>query len=251
MPPICFHLGIAEEAIERLRHPIINSQKGSYFLGSTTPDIRFFISATREETHFLALDAEEGESGVRYLFEAYPELRNGTRLNDISKAFVLGYLSHLVTDEAWIYRIYRPFFGKTSPLAQNPVANLFDRLLQFELDRRERINSRSISLIRQEIVTTKFMEIDVGFLEASDLNRWQEFVFVTTTRKPNWEDFRIFAEKYLIWMRQVPDSSINDFFSSFDQRLEEVFQMVPEDEIQAFREQAIADSVRVAEEYLL
>ncbi len=250
MPPICFHLGIAEETIARLRHPVIDQNRGRYFFGSTTPDIRFFISAEREETHFLSLDADEGESGVSHIFDSYPELRNDANLNAATKSFVLGYLSHLVTDEAWIYRIYRPFFGKSSSLAGDPTANLMDRLLQYDLDRKERLNSSNISAIRQEIVDSESADVDIGFIDISALKKWREFVFVSTTRKANWEDFRVFAEKYMIWMRQVSEDRIEDFFNSFDERLEQVLELVPEEEILAFREKAIADSVRVAREYL-
>lgn len=250
MPPICLHLGIAEETIARLHHPVIDQNRGSYFFGSTTPDIRFFISADREETHFLPLDANEGESGVSHIFEIYPELKCDANLNTATKSFILGYLSHLVTDEAWIYKIYRPYFGKHSSLAGDPRANLLDRLLQFELDRQERLNSGSISTIRQEIVDSESENVDIGFIDVSSLKKWREFVFVSTIRKANWEDFRIFAEKYMIWMRQVSEDGIEDFFNSFDERLEQVLELVPEEEIRAFREKAIADSVRVAREYL-
>lgn len=249
MPPICYHLGIGEEVISRLRHPILEQDRGSFFLGCTAPDIRFFIGATREETHFLSLDSEEGSSGVGLMFEAYPELREEASLSPATKSFVAGYVSHLVTDEAWIYRIYRPFFGKYSTLAGDPMANLFDRLLQFELDRRERLNSTGISTIRKELVYPA-SGVVVSFIDDYNLNRWREFVFVATTRRPNWEDFRRFAEKYLIWMRHIAPSRLDSFFASFDARVEQVLGMVPEEEIRQFREQSITDSVTAAAEYL-
>jgi len=249
LPPICLHLGIAEEVITKLNHPALDGNRGSYYLGSTAPDIRFFVSAGREETHFLSLDCKEGMSGVQPMFEAYPELLGNTNLNEATRAFVAGYLSHLVTDEAWIYRIYRPYFGKSSPLGGEPMANLLDRLLQFELDRRQRLDSRNISVIRQDLASTT-TEIEVGFLDKVNLSRWSEFVFIATTRKSHWEDFRRFAEKYLIWMQQITPEEQDTFFANFDARLEQVLQMVPEEQLLAFREQSIADSVKVAKEYL-
>jgi hypothetical protein len=249
LPPICLHLGIAEKAMAKLDHPVLDGNRGSYYLGSTAPDIRFFISAGREETHFLSLDCEEGMSGVQPMFEAYPELFGNANLNDATRAFVAGYLSHLVTDEAWIYRIYRPYFGKSSPLGGEPMANLLDRLLQFELDRRERMDSGSMSEIRQELAGAA-SEITVSFLDDVNLSRWSEFVSMATTRKSHWENFRRFAEKYLIWMRQIATEEREAFFASFDARLEQVLRMVPQEQIQAFYEQSIGDSVRVAGEYL-
>jgi len=249
LPPICLHLGIAEEAIERLHHPVVDGNRGSYYLGSTAPDIRFFIGADREETHFLPLESGEGKSGVKLMFQAHPELIEEADLNAATKSFVAGYLSHLVTDEAWIHRIYRPFFGKTSPVGGNPMANLLDRVLQFELDRSERLSNKDMSVIRTEL-NGSADGIAVSFINASNLKRWSEFVFMATTRKSNWEDFRHFAEKYLIWMRHIASEEQETFFASFDERCEQVLRMVPREQLQAFREQSIVNSVKAAKEYL-
>jgi len=227
----------------------VDENKGSYYLGCTAPDIRFFIGANRDDTHFLSLECEEGESGVKLMFQSHPELIAGTSLNAATRAFVAGYLSHLVTDEAWINQVYRQFFGKSSPINGSPMANLLDRLLQFDLDRRERLNNRGMATIRAELNDSS-ATIDVGFIDASSLKRWREFVFMATTRKSNWEDFRHFAEKYLIWMQQIAPEEQETFFASFDDRLEQVRMMVPEEQITIFRERSIADSVKTAREYL-
>ncbi len=249
MPPICLHLGIAEEAIERLHHPVVDGNKGSYYLGSTAPDIRFFVGAGREETHFLPLESEEGRSGIKHMFRAHPELIENTDLSPATKAFVAGYLSHLVTDEAWIYRIYRPFFGKSSSVGGNPIANLLDRVLQFEIDRSERLNSKNMAEIRIEL-NGSADGVAVSFIDASNLKRWSEFVLTITTRKANWEDFHHFAEKYLIWVRQISPEERESFFASFEERREQVLKMVPREQLQTFREQSIVNSVKAAKEYL-
>jgi len=249
LPPICLHLGFAEEAIARLRHPIVDQYKGSYYLGSTAPDIRLVMSATREETHFLSLESEEGASGVKPLFELHPELIGNANVSAATRAFVAGYLSHLVTDEAWIYRIFRPFFGGLSPLGGGPMANLYDRVLQFELDQRARVNSSSMSRIRQELIDST-SGVEVGFIDPPHLDRWREFVSVVATRQSSWEDFRRFAGRHLIWMRQIAADDLNRFFASLDESLEQVMGIVPKERLEEFREQSIADSIRVAREYL-
>lgn len=249
MPPICLHLGIAKEAIERLHHPVVDDNKGSYYLGSTAPDIRFFVGAGREETHFLALDSEEGKSGTKSMFKTHPELVESADLNPATKSFIAGYLSHLVTDEAWIYEIYRPFFGKSSPVGGNPIANLLDRVLQFELDRSERLNTEKMSVIRIEL-NGSADGVDVSFIDASSLKRWSEFVFAVTSRKADWEDFHRFAEKYLVWTRQIAPEERETFFASFDERREQVLKMVPGDQLKAFRERSVVNSVKAAREYL-
>ena len=249
MPPICLHLGFADDVLSRLRHPVVDRNKGSYYLGSTVPDIRFFIGASREETHFLSLESEEGASGVKPMFESHPELVGNESLSAATRSFIAGYLSHLVTDEAWIYRIYRPFFGKSSSLEGGPMANLCDRVLQFELDRRERLNGDGMSRIRRELADST-VGLEVDFIDRPSLNKWLEFVLATTSRKHHWEDFRRFAGKYLIWVQQIAPDDLEAFFASFDERLEQVMGIVSEERLGEFREQSIADSVKVAEEYL-
>jgi uncharacterized protein YyaL (SSP411 family) len=99
-------------------------------------------------------------------------------------------------------------------------------------------------------LSSSISDIAVSFISASSLKRWCEFVFMSTTRKANWEDFRRFAEKYLIWLRQEPCEEQEAFFSSYDARREEVLKMVPRWQIEAFREQSVVDSVKTAREYL-
>lgn len=232
-----------------LRHPVVDENRGCYYLGATAPDIRLLVDAGREATHFVSLDCEDDVSGAELMFTAHPELIDHADLNAATRSFVAGYLSHLVTDEAWIRRIYRPFFGKRSPLGGDAMANLLDRLLQFELDRRERLNTGSMLRIRAEL-TEAASSVAVPFIEAANLERWREFVFVAAGRRARWEDFRRFAEKYLIWMRQITPEDRETFFEYFDARLEHVLNMIPEDRLQAFRRQSIENSVRVAGEYL-
>ena len=249
MPPICLHLGIAEEVIARLRHPIVDENRGSYYLGSTAPDIRYVIAASREDTHFLSLESEEGASGVPLMFEVHPELSKDSTLGGATRSFVAGYLSHLVTDEAWISRIYRPFFGRASPLGGDPMANFLDRLLQFELDRQERLNSTSMSSILEDM-NHSASSVGVSFIDVASLETWREFVLIAASREADRAHFRLFAERYLIWTQQIDQEAREAFFASFDEKLEGVLRMVPREQLQAFREQSVEDSVRVAKEYL-
>ena len=249
MPPICLHLGIAQEAITRLGHPVVDENRGSFYLGATAPDIRLLVDAGREATHFLPLDSEGETSGVGLMFAAYPELVEKAHLNASTRSFVAGYLSHLVTDETWIRGVYRPFFGKASPLGGDAMANILDRLLQFELDRRERLNTETMAGICADIDNSA-ASVNVRFIDGSNLSRWRDFVCVAASRKASITDFRRFAENYPIWMRQITPEDPETFFASFDARLEQVLTMIPQDRLQAFRGQSVDESVKVAREYL-
>jgi hypothetical protein len=51
-------------------------------------------------------------------------------------------------------------------------------------------------------------------------------------------------------MEQIAPGEVESFFGAFDSNLEQVMGIVPEERLVEFREQSIAESVRVAGEYL-
>ena len=83
-----------------------------FFFGSVAPDADKLGLCTREASHFWSFS--EDVSGALKLLRAYPELA-AAHLSSAERAFVAGYLCHLVTDEQWMLVIYRPFFGRRSP----------------------------------------------------------------------------------------------------------------------------------------
>jgi len=249
VPPIFIHLSIAREAASQLGHPVVEQSLGSYLLGATAPDIRFAIGAAREETHFVHLESEQGESGVAHLFEVHPELSLTADMNVATQSFIAGYLSHLVTDEAWIYEIYRPFFGKDSLFGNDPMANLLDRGLQFELDRREQSFIEDIEGIGSELSCAD-CGVALNFIDNLDLKRWREFIITAVSRDITWERFRTFARRYLVAVQNMKLDDVPPLLTSLEGRLKQVLEAVPEERVKAFRDHSIATSVAVVREYL-
>lgn len=249
MPPVCLHLGIAKEVMERLHHPVALRNQGSFLLGSTAPDMQIITSATREETHFFDLADDSYGSSIEGFFNKYPRLCEVAKLNSPTKAFVCGYLSHLVTDEVWICEIYRPFFGEGSSLAGDPLANVLDRALQFELDRRERADQGEV-LELQALLADSDSGVDVGFVDAATLRRWREFVSTAVGREPSWDRFPIFAQRFLVPEQKVDPEHLEVFLVSVRSKVDGIIEHVSARQLAVFREKSIADSVRVAGEYL-
>ena len=138
MPPLGMHVTLARELAEQLNYDAARTEPGAYYLGATTPDIRVLTRWDRAKTHFFDLDNFEEQRSVDTLFREQPELASPDGKSKNVAAFLCGYISHLEIDEAWIVDIYRPCFGEQSPLKGDVLANLLDRVLQFELDRRQR-----------------------------------------------------------------------------------------------------------------
>jgi len=249
LPPIVVHLVIAKKAAAHLRHPVVDHHLGSYLLGSSAPDMRIITGASREELHFLGLDCQPGESGVDGLLEAQPRLRREAGPAPATQAFIAGYFSHLVTDEIWIVDIYRPFFGKTSPLGDDPMAAILDRMLQFELDRRERANREYMHQMQAELLHAE-EGVDAGFIEPGLLKQWREFVTLATGREANWERFRIFAQRFLIPAQKVDEEQVERLLANLPEALEGVIKLVTPERLDAFRSKAIEATVEVARGYL-
>ncbi len=211
--------------------------------------MRIITAATREETHFFDLVCDTYGSSAVGFFDKYPRLREANELNSPTKAFVCGYLSHLVADEVWICEVYRPFFGEDSGLADDPMSNVLDRALQFELDRRERSDPRKVQEF-QALLAGSDEGVEIGFVDAATLHQWQEFVTTAVGREPSWDRFPLFAQRFLIAEQKVDAEHLEVFLASVRSKLEGILDLVGAKQLEAFREKSIADSVQAVREYL-
>ena len=141
MPPLVSHMLAARRAAEEcglFTPDSPEAETGAYTLGATTPDIRVITRWERERTHFFDLQNEEHQDSVAEFLSAHPHLRDPATLSAETRAWAGGFIAHLVMDETYIEEIYRPHFGQRSALGGGERANLLDRILQYEMDRRER-----------------------------------------------------------------------------------------------------------------
>lgn len=249
MPPLCLHLSIVKEAAELLQNPILDQNMGGYAFGATLPDVHIITGLDREETHFFDLSKEDYKSGTKTIFKAHPNLAQTETLDDSTKSVVAGYLSHLITDEIWILEIYRPFFSGSSPLRENAMANMFDKLVQYELDRREREDRAAMETIRTSVFGWEPGD-DIDFIDKPALIEWRDFVCSAATREPNLALFPFFAKRFLLPRLEVDPEKLEQFFSSIQANLEWVIQYVTPERLIAFREKSVSQSVVLAKEYL-
>src|SRR3990170_5961443 len=164
MPPLGMHVTLARELTAEIVHPALRRDAGAYYLGASAPDIRALMRWDRAQTHFFDLSVFDEQRGVERLFREHPELASPEGLSEGTVAFLCGYISHLEMDEAWIVDVYRPCFGERSPLKGDVLANLLDRVLQHELDRRE-MEDRAVAQEIQRDLLASAVEVAVGFLD--------------------------------------------------------------------------------------
>ena len=99
MPPLVLHVSIAQKSADSLREDLLDAERGSMYLGATAPDIRVITRWERERTHFFDLDNFDDQDGVAAFLETHLSLAAAGTVSSQTRAFVAGYLTHLIMDE--------------------------------------------------------------------------------------------------------------------------------------------------------
>lgn len=171
MPSLGSHLARAHVVAERLALPEIDGDRGAFYLGATAPDIRVITRFDREVTHFFQLAEMGPQDSVLRMFMEHPDLASPGRMEAATVAFMAGYLTHLVLDETFITEIYRPTFGPESAIDADRRANILDRALQYELDRRDREQTETMAKIGAALASTSPLG-GIPFIDDHHLLEW-------------------------------------------------------------------------------
>ena len=243
MPSLGSHMARARTIADRLRLPEIDADRGAYYLGSTAPDIRVITRMDRRVTHFFELDDLDDQDSVARMFAEHPGLAAPAGLDAATTAFIAGYLTHLVLDEAFIGQVYRPHFGALSPREADPRSNVLDRALQYELDRRDREDRATMEEIRQALASTAPPGA-IPFIADEHLVEWTTVSEDIASHPPDFSRFR------RMMTRHVQTAGYDDIDHLLDEPavlVEEAFRIVDEERIQRFwhdAEERMTDRVR-------
>jgi hypothetical protein len=253
MPNLSAHMGIAKDAASRLNNPLIDRHMGALLLGSVSPDIRIITKGQRYDTHFVQLDFQSVGDGLDGLFHTYPNLAKSDVLTDPTRAFVVGYVSHLFADELWIIDMYRPFFGNRDVFQDSLRGDLMDRALQLELDRREQLALGGLATLHPLMVDAE-KDVDIGFISSDSMGEWRQWVEDALDWSFNWDRLRFMARRVAARNNDKSqvrlDEIVEEFLQSVPQGLERIYQSVPVERFDAFREKSIEHILSFAQEYL-
>ena len=250
MPNPMFHIDLALESRASLSHPAIENNLGSYLLGSCAPDIRIITHGDRGDTHFVPLDNQVLGEGTRNLFKTYPVLADAGKLSERTQAFLAGYISHLMADEAWIIRMYRPYFTSRGPFKDQVEANVMDRAVQLSLDREalDRNNGmRDVTVLLGDAN----VGVELSFLPADTLAEWRDWVEAATLREFSWERLRGLSTR-----RQEPEDQeraeqfADRFLDSMPDSLDRLRDRVPAEALRSYKDTAIQEWASVVGDYL-
>ena len=248
MPNLPTHLSLASQAALKMAHPTIDSHLGSFLLGSTTPDIRILTKSQRDQTHFAPLQVQSIGTGVAGLFRAHPEIADSSKVSDRTKAFLSGYLVHLVADEAWILNIYRPYFDDHQLFTDRVQANIFDRALQLDMDKAAREELRDLEQVRT-LLDGSESGVEVQFISPETLGQWRQWVTEFTLWEFTWERLR-FASRRMYKDDAGAMERVEEFLQGMPGSLARLYDKIPGGTIEAYRETVVEESVRFIQEYL-
>ncbi len=247
MPNLPTHIEVAWRAACEIKDPRITDNLGSYLLGATSPDVRIITKRPRTETHFFELESGQAGDGSFGLLTTYPELTSPS--SDAQASFVAGYITHLVADETWITSIYRRYFDGTGKFDSIAAAQLFDRAAQLTLDKASepRVRSLLTSMDEPEI------GLAAGPIDAVTLSRWRVWVldFLSDARPYSWQRLRHMAGRISGHDSQHPVHQLAELFlTDVHGGLQDLYDRVPEAELERYLEVTVDNLVRSVTEYL-
>ncbi len=247
MPSLGSHLASARVLAGRLAHHSVDADRGSFLLGSTAPDIRVITRLDRNVYHFFDLEDLEHQDAVARLFEEHPQLRASAALDAPTRAFMAGYLTHLVMDQDYVERIYREHFGAAT-WGDDPRGNVLDRVLQFELDRRERDAGPLWDEVRLALANVTAVA-DVQFIAEETLGRWVEIVRDITTQPATWARFPRMINYHLA-RAGYSEAEVEEFSRNVPEILAETLDHVNEAAIRDFLDATMDGALARVREYL-
>ena len=230
-----------------MRHPDLDSNLGYFYLGSTSPDIRALTKRARSEYHFVELDFEKIGTGVDAMFVAHPELMEAAEHDGPMRAFIAGYITHLMADESYIVRMFRPYFGHPDAFETDAMAKVWDRALQLDFDRTVWENVQS-SIEGMDPDTSN---VNIRFLPQEDLLQWKDWVARVMSGGFSWERLRFMARRISAGDENHPAYTYTErFLTSVDDSLDALYEHVPRLHVEEFRDEAVETIVGSLRDYL-
>lgn len=250
MPNLPMHIYLCQEIATELDWGYVHDHSGAAYLGSTSPDIRAMTKWHRTRTHFSDLSVDRVGAGVEMMFQQNPDLAGSDNgLYPETKAFLLGYVSHIVADETWITMMFRPHFDPGNHVANTEVeAQMWDRALQLDMDRVVLTENGGLSTHNDAIASIDTLPA-LEFLQDELLDEWRGWVARLLGWDFTWERLKRAMNRMYRDNDEV-QLVVDGFLEQMPQSLERVYERVPHDLIDHYRQRVVQETIVQAREYL-
>lgn len=250
MPNLPMHIYLCQQVATELDWGYAHDHPGAAYLGSTTPDIRAMTKWDRARTHFSDLSVREIGAGVRRMFELHPHLAGADNgLTPPTRAFLLGYVSHLVADEVWITTMFRPHFAAGNRITDTDIeAHIWDRALQLDMDNAVLSDNGGLSAQNDAIAALAQMPA-LGFLQDELIDEWRGWVARLLGWDFTWERLKRALNRMYRDDDEV-QQVVDGFLANMPRSLERVYERVPRALIDDYRRRVIDETKVQAREFL-
>ncbi len=231
MPTPVTHLVIAQRILDT--HPELvpegdASALAAFLLGSTLADVRVLTGEPRAATHFLGLPPRRGDSGVRALLRAHPQLVDLNGAGLCARMMVAGYLAHLLADEIWLLRIFWPYFRRGS--GGDDVERLLRHdLLRSEVDQRDRA---AVPRDSRRLLDSARCPSPFPFITDEGVDAWRQLLIRELDSPDSSPTFAHFASRY-----RLPTEEFVALLRS-PEYMAQVRRMVPACAVELFHDEA-------------
>lgn len=241
MPTPFYHIVLAEEILDdrRLRtkfRSLLSDDLSAFLFGNVAPDVQAVSNYTREDTHFFSIDNVGKNVAYEEMLAKYKELSDVRRLSSMRAAFVAGYLTHLLLDQAWIIEVFNPVFGKTANWGEFRDRLFLHNVLRTFLDHRD--YERLPSDINQKFALTMFSTQWLPFVENIHFDRWHKFLLEQLADGSSPKTIEVFAART---GRKSED--FEEILLSDDVMEEKIFSRVSRTSLEKFRKRALDNSI--------
>ena len=230
MPSLSAHFDIALKSEDQGSVFLTGETFGAYLLGSVTPDIRIINKQDRLITHFSDLDNRIIGQGVENMYIQYPDLFNKANISNAKKAFISGYINHLIADETWIKVVYEPYFSNDLLFDSTEEANVYDRVLQLDLDRLSRASLNDMEIVKEHILKMT-IDFHLDFLPDSVVVQWREWLLESMSWGFSWERIRRLAYRQKSNNTDLIDQIAQSFLDDIPANLTILYNKLPDDTI--------------------
>tara|TARA_Y100000590_G_scaffold108923_1_gene124021 strand:- start:581 stop:1333 length:753 start_codon:yes stop_codon:yes gene_type:complete len=226
VPSLSAHFDIALKSEDRGSVLLFDETFGAYLLGSVTPDIRIINKQDRIITHFSDLDNRIIGQGAENMYIQYPDLFNKANISNAKKAFISGYINHLVADETWIKVVYEPYFSNDLLFESIEEANVYDRVLQLDLDRLSRDSLNDMEVIKKHILKMT-IDFHLDFLPDSIVVQWRDWLLESMSWGFSWERIRRLAYRQQSNNTNLIDQIAQSFLNDIPANLTILYNKLP------------------------
>jgi hypothetical protein len=248
MPPITLHMVLARQIAIDLGASAIDDVIGPYVIGATTPDIRVLTRQDRQSTHYFDLSVHDHQDSVDMFLTEHARFLDAD-LDAETRAFAAGYITHLVMDEEYITRMYRPFFAKHDELGGAIRANVMDRLLQFDLDRTYG-NDAEVKRDLSEALACTVEGINAGFVDHKTLERWRQVAADTASKQMDWDRMRGMISNHLRYAGLKEGETLTEFLDNLPTLLDDTIAHITSAEVDGFVQRSTEAARKAVERYL-